>query len=98
MEKNYRVVITDIDAEKVVLDEQFASVAMVAGCVENPEQLAEVILNDSIAHIATKIASSEKMSRAARFAVDMMNARASGLEELLMKKLANIHDGGEDDE
>jgi hypothetical protein len=72
MENIYRVVITEIDpetkaAKEVHVDELYKNVTLIADCADG-EQMAEVVLNDSISGMATKIAQGKLTRKAVRLA------------------------------
>jgi hypothetical protein len=74
----YRVHVTEINpadgTQKDIMDERFTGFAMTADCGDG--KCCEVIVNDTILDVATRIASGEKISKAARLAAVMMKMKA----------------------
>lgn len=75
----YRVQVMEIDPEdgtqKEIMDEQFTGFALTADCGDG--KCCEAIVNDRIVDIAARIASGEKLCRAARLAGVMMKMKAN---------------------
>lgn len=70
MDKQYKVVITEIGengAEKVVHDEMHSGMTCLFDSPDG-EGFSELVLNDSVGNMATKIADSKHMKRAAKLA------------------------------
>ena len=70
MDKQYKVVITEIDengAEKVVHDEMHSGMTCLFDSPDG-EGFSELVLNDSLGNMATKIADSKHMKQAAKLA------------------------------
>lgn len=99
MDNLYRVVITEINSDKVetLHDELYKSVAMLA---EEPEtnKMTEVILSDSIFNLANKMAQSESFSPAARLSrvlqFMLRDDKNKKEDDLVSRILAGIDDEG----
>ena len=65
----YRVVITEVDngTEKVMHDEKHGGLYALMDSVDG-KSFKELVLNDSLGHMATKIADSKHMKQAAKLA------------------------------
>ena len=78
LNKVYRVQVTEIDPEdgtqKDIMDERFTGFALTADCGDG--KCCEAIVNDKLVDIAARIASGEKLHRAARLAAVMMKMKA----------------------
>ena len=88
----YRVQVMEIDPEdgtqKEIMDEQFTGFALTADCVDG--KCCEAIANDNIVDIAARIASSEKLCKAARIAGIMMRMKVQDLgkkEDALLRSI-----------
>lgn len=89
----YRVQVTEIDpadgTQKDIMDERFTGFALTADCGDG--RCAEVIVNDKIIDIATRIASGEKICKAARLAAVMMKMKdhldANEAEDALLRAI-----------
>lgn len=71
MDKQYKVVITEIGengAEKVVHDEMHSGMTCLFDSPDG-EGFSELVLNDSLGNMATKIADSKHMKEAAKVAM-----------------------------
>ena len=78
LNKVYRVHVTEIDPEdgtqKEIMDERFCGFALTADCGDG--KCCEAIVNDKLVDIAARIASGEKLHKAARLAGVMMKMKA----------------------
>ena len=99
MEKNYRVVITAIDAETkeetVEVDDVYTGLTLLADCGEG--KMAEIVLHDNLANMAAKLAAGSKTSKAVRLAtlmMEMANDKAESAETALLRAIM----GGIDNE
>lgn len=72
MEKIFHVVVTSIDVdtkeEKVELDEKYTGFTLVADCAWREGAMAEVVMHDTIADMAAKLAAGEKTRIAVKLA------------------------------
>ena len=93
-ESIYHVVITEVDAKtnaliETHLDTNYKSVALVADS-EDDGRMAELILNDSLIGIATKLLSSKTMKEAVLLSSVMLKAlRGKTAEEKLFNSFMN---------
>lgn len=93
MEKLFRMTITELDPEtkepqKTHIDENYTSIAVVAKCEDG--KAAEIIINDNILSIATKLASCKKLSSAVRLAKTLMDIKqgdAQNSEDALIRAI-----------
>lgn len=93
MDKVYKCVVTQIDPEtneeEVVLDDTYTGMTILADCVEKG-RMAEVVLHDNIAGIATKMLSGGKTAVAVRLAnclMDMKDRENESKESALMRAI-----------
>lgn len=94
MEKLYRVVVTEIDPEtkaekEVHVDELYKNVTLIADCADR-NAMAEVVLNDNLVGIATKLAVGKKVSEAMKLAAVMakiLDDRAGNAEDSLLRAI-----------
>jgi len=98
-ESMYHVVITEVDAKtneliETHLDTNYKNVALVAGSVDG-NSMAEVILNDNLIGIATKLSQGSKMKKAVLLAsvlAKILNGKTA--EEDLFNAFMNDMMGG----
>ena len=86
MAKVYRVVITAIDSETntetVEVDDKYTGLTLVADCVGDEGRMAEIVLHDTLANMAAKLAAGSKTANAVRLAGLVMDMRKSKLENI----------------
>lgn len=93
-ESIYHVVITEVDAKtnaliETHLDTNYKSVALVANSVDD-EHMAELILNDSVIGIATKLLQAKKMKEAVLLSSAMLEfLSGKTAEEKLLDSFMN---------
>ena len=92
MGKLYHVLITEIDEETKVetvnVDETFTGLTLLADY--EADSMAEIVLHDSIANIAAKIAAGRKTSKAMRLAslmMEMAKDKAESAETALLRAI-----------
>ena len=92
MDKNYRVVITAIDAETkeetVELNDVYTGLTLLADCGEG--KMAEVVLHDTLANMAAKLAAGSKTRTAVKLAAIMageVERKNGDIETALMRAI-----------
>ena len=98
MEKLYRLVVTQIDPEtkehvKDVLDEELTAIGVIGDC--GGDKCAEVMINVSVAELATMIASSRHLSSAAKLALVMERIKRDSISDMESALAEKIFGGDE---